>query len=186
MKQIIHKNNVFSVLLAVIIGSIIYRVTPVMVDHVFNLVISKNRSNIVDIHQGRDITATQTVAVDRLNLADKNRFRHPKLGDLGYGDDFWVDVNANFLVKKAGNYVFYMGSDDGYSLAIDGHPLCEWTHDRPLTVDACTVSLTEGPHKFALVYFQGYGNSGLTMQYAYATDGTQYFAGDNSKYLKFH
>jgi hypothetical protein len=63
--------------------------------------------------------------------------------------------------------------------------LCEWTHDRPLTVDQCRINLAEGKHTFKLVYFQGYGNAGLTMGYSFATDNTLYTAGDDSRFISF-
>ncbi|GGY85737.1 hypothetical protein GCM10011613_33330 [Cellvibrio zantedeschiae] len=180
-----NRNIVFSVMLAIIAVAIIYRITPPYVSGVFDLVISKNRITITDIHQPRDIEMTKTVKVDRIDLADKSRFRHPKLGDIGYAGDFWVDINAPFTVKKAGDYVFYLGSDDGFIFSIDGQQLCEWTHDRPLTVNACQIRLMEGEHKFKLVYFQGYGNAGLTMGYSYGNNGVQYIAGENSRYISF-
>lgn len=186
MKSIpLNKNTVFSVLLAIIVVAIINRIVPPFVSPIFNVVISKNRVAITDIHQPRDIEMAKTVKVDRINLADKSRFRHPKLGDIGYSGDFFVDIDAPFVVKKAGDYVFYVGSDDGFVFSVDGKQLCEWTHDRPLTVDPCRVNLSAGEHKFKLVYFQGYGNAGLTMSYANAADGRQYLAGDNSKYISF-
>jgi len=180
-----NKNIVFSALLAVIIIAIINRITPPYVPEVFDLVISKNRVSITDIHQPRDIEMSKTVKVDRIDLADKSRFRHHKLGDIGYAGDFFVDIDAPFTVKKAGDYVFYLGSDDGFIFNVDGKQLCEWTHDRPLTVDLCRINLTEGKHTFKLVYFQGYGNAGLTMGYSYGSDGSQYIAGDNSRFISF-
>jgi hypothetical protein len=186
MKSIpFNKNIFFSVLLAIITLVIINRIIPPFVSPVFDVVISKNRSSITDIHQARDIEISKTVKVDRINLADKSRFRHPKLGDIGYSGDFFVDINAPFNVKRAGDYVFHVGSDDGFSLSIDGKQLCEWTHDRPFTVDACRINLSSGEHNFKLVYFQGYGNAGLTMSYASTENGKQYLAGDDSKYISF-
>lgn len=186
MKTIaLNRNMVFSALLVVIIATIIHRITPPYVTPVFNLVISKNRVAITNIHQPRDIEMTKTVKVDRLNLADKNRFRHAKLGDLGYSNDFFVDINSSFMVKKAGSYVFNVASDDGFIFSVDGKQLCEWNHDRPLTTDSCHVKLTEGSHSFSLVYFQGYGNAGLIMHYGFSSDGKLYLAGEDSKYLQF-
>lgn len=180
-----NKNIVFSVLLAIIAMAIVNRALPPYVSSVFELVISKNRVSITDIHQPRDIEFTKMVSVDRIDLAEDNRFRHHKLGDIGYAGDFFVDINAPFMVKKAGDYIFYLGSDDGFIFSVDGKQLCEWTHDRPLTVDPCRINLSEGKHTFKLVYFQGFGNAGLTMSYAYREDGTQYVAGENSRYIKF-
>jgi hypothetical protein len=181
----LNKNIVLSALLAVVMGVILNRVIPPHVDAVFSLVISKNRVGITDIHQARDIEMTKTVMVDRIDLADKSRFRHAKLGEIGYANDFFVDIDSPFSVKVAGDYIFYVGSDDGFVLNVDNKKLCEWTHDRPLTIDNCRVQLTEGEHQFKLSYFQGYGNAGLTMSYANADNGTQYLAGKNSKYIKF-
>jgi len=181
----LNKNTVFSVLLAVAVIAIINHTLPPYVNPVFNLVISKNRVEIKDIHQPRDIEMSKTVKVDRIDLAEKNRFRHHKLGDIGYSGDFFVDIEAPFRVKKTGNYIFYLGSDDGFTFSVDGKQLCEWTHDRPLTVDLCRIHLTEGEHNFKLVYFQGYGNAGLTMGYSFASDASRYLAGENSRYISF-
>ena len=180
-----NRNVVFSLLLALVIGAILNRITPPHVTPVFNLVISKNRTAITNIHQPRNIELTKEVKVDRLNLADKSRFRHPKLGDIGFSNDFFVDVKSAFLVKKAGDYSFNIASDDGFVFSVDGKELCEWNHDRPLTTDTCRVNLTAGTHEFTLVYFQGYGNAGLIAQYFYDTDGHQYYMGEDSKYLEF-
>lgn len=180
-----NKNTVFSVLLAVIVVTIVYRIIPPYVPSVFNLVISKNRTTITDIYQARDIEISKIVKVDRLNLVDNSRFHHPKLGDIGYSGDYFVDVDSSFQVKKAGDYVFYLGSDDGFIFSVDGKKICEWTHDRPFTTDICHVNLSAGEHNFKLVYFQGYGNAGLSMSYAFAANGKQYVAGDDSRYISF-
>lgn len=181
-----NKNILFSLLLAIVTFAIVNRIVPASVDHVFDAVISKNRSGITNIHQNRDIERSKTLKLDRINLAEKSRFRHPKLGDIGYSDNFFVDIEAPFTVKKAGDYVFYLGSDDGFTFSVDGQPVCEYAADRPLSTNICNVNnLTTGRHIFKLTYFQGSGNAGLTMNYAYAADGKQYVAGDNSKYMSF-
>ncbi|RYY73717.1 MAG: serine protease [Gammaproteobacteria bacterium] len=180
-----NKNIVFSVVLAVITYAIVNRVIPPHVTPVFDVVISKNRSSITDVNQARDIELSKTVKIDLINLAEKSRFRHPKLGDIGYANDFFVDINAPFTVKRAGEYVFFLSSDDGFSFSVDGKQLCEFAKDRPLSTDTCRVNLTEGKHTFKLTYFQGGGMAGLTMSYAFASDGKQYLAGDDSKYISF-
>ncbi len=180
-----NRNIVFSAVLAVVIIAIVNRVTPPYVSPVFDVVISKNRVSITDIHQPRDIELSKTVKIDRIDLAEQSRFRHRKLGDIGYAGDFFVDIDAPFTVKKAGDYIFYLGSDDGFVFSVDGKKLCEWTHARPLTVDLCRVNLSEGKHNFKLAYFQGFGNAGLTMGYAHGESGTQYIAGEDSRYISF-
>ncbi len=185
MKIFFDKNIAFSIVLTVVIGSIVDRIIPPSVDHVFSMVVSKNRTGISDIHQVRDIEISKTVMVDRINLADKSRFRHEKLGDLGYSNDFFVDFDAPFNVKVAGDYYFLLASDDGFVFSVDNKKLCEWTHDRPITTDTCRIHLSAGEHRFKLSYFQGYGNAGLIMSYGNTTSDKQYLAGENSKYISF-
>jgi hypothetical protein len=185
MKLSMNKNSILSILLAVVAVAIIWRITPVYVDPVVKLVISKNRAHIGTIHQPRDIEISKEVMVDNLNLHEKSRFRHPKLGEIGYGDQFFVDVNHEFTVKKPGRYRFNIASDDGFSAAIDGKLLCEFQQDRPFTMESCPVNLTAGKHQFKLSYFQGYGQSGLTVEYMNTDDNKSYFFGKDSKHIAF-
>lgn len=186
MTTILNKNTLLSVVMAVVTLLIIYRITPVTVDPVLELVISKNRVGINSINQQRDITNTQKVMVDILNIAEQNRFKHPKLGELGYGNDFFVDVETTFTVKKAGSYHFLVGSDDGFKLLIDGKPLCQFPGSRPLAVQTCAIDLTEGEHVFKLAYYQGFGNAGLKVEYRLAGNNSRYWIGQNSSFLRFH
>jgi hypothetical protein len=180
-----NKNTIFTALIAVTVALILVRITPVTVDEVIKVVITKNRVGITNIYQQRDIESTKEVMIDRLNLLDKSRFSHPKLGNIaGYSDDFFADVDTEITVKKADNYRFMVGSDDGFSVSIDGKLLCEHLSDRPFSVQTCMVFLSEGKHQFHLSYFQGFGNSGLTVEYARGDEDPHWF-GDDSKYLKF-
>lgn len=164
---------------------ILVRITPTYVDPVVKLVISKNRTSIGNIYQQRDIEFTKEVMVDRLNLLDKSRFSHPKLGNIaGYSDDFFVDVIHTVTTLQTGQFRFLIGSDDGFSLMVDGKKICDHVGDRPYSVQPCFVDLTKGSHQINLSYFQGYGNSGLTVEYAYG-DGRQYWFGDDSDVMKF-
>ena len=190
MIKLLNKNTYLSVLLLVAIVAIIYKITPPYVEKVFTVVVSKNRVGITDINQVRDIETSKTFMVDRIDLADKSKFRHAKLGDLGFGNDFFADIEAPFTVHVAGGYQFYIGSDDGFAFTIDGKPVCEWAHapgqtDRPFATDTCHIRLTEGEHRFKLSYYQGYGNAGLVMSYSNNTSDTHYLAGQNSKFISF-
>lgn len=184
-KVLLSKNSLFTALWLVIVVLILIRITPVYVDPVVKLVISKNRVGITNIYQQRDIEFTKEVMVDRLNLFEKNRFLHPKLGNVAtYADDFFVDVNHQINVLQAGQFRFIVGSDDGFFLNIDGKKICEFVADRPYSAQPCFAELTKGTHQFTLSYFQGYGNSGLTVEYAHG-DGRQYWFGDDSAALEF-
>ncbi|ACE83139.1 PA14 domain-containing protein [Cellvibrio japonicus] len=185
MNKLMDKNWIFSGLILAIVVLILIRITPESVDPVVKLVISKNRASISNIYQPRDVEFTKEVMVDRLNLLDKSRFSHPKLGNIaGYSDDFFVDVQHRIQVLKGGQFRFMIGSDDGFSLSINGKKICEHLGDRPYSVQPCFVQLEPGTHDFNLSYFQGFGNSGLTVQYALGSDKPRWF-GDNSSSIKF-
>jgi hypothetical protein len=185
VQNLLTKNSIFTALLLLIVVIIVVRITPVSVDPVVKLVISKNRVSINNIHQQRDIEFTRDVMIDRLNLHDKSRFSHPKLGNIAnYSDDFFVDVDHKITVKKSDNYRFLVGSDDGFSLSIDGKLLCEHLGDRPFTVQPCLIFLKEGEHQVHVSYFQGFGNSGFTVEYARGDEKPLWF-GDDSAAVKF-
>lgn len=184
-KYLLNKNSLFTAILLVIVVIILVRITPTYIDPVVKLAIHKNRTNITNIYQQRDIEFTREVMVDRLNLLDKSRFSHPKLGNIAtFSDDFFVDVVHTIDVLEAGQFRFLVGTDDGFSLSIDGKKICEHLADRPFSVQPCFVELSKGKHQFNLSYFQGYGNSGLTVEYAYG-DGRQHWFGDDSDVMAF-
>lgn len=179
------KNLFFSAALALVVVLIAIRITPVRVEPVLKLVISKNRSDISQLHQARDIEATTEVFVDRLELLEKSRFKHPKLGFISpYTENFFVDIRHTIKVKQAGTYRFIAGSDDGFSLRIDGRLLCQHATDRPYSQQTCTTPLSQGEHLVEISHFQGFGNSGFTLEYALG-DGRTYWFGDSSSNIAF-
>lgn len=183
--NLINKNSIFTALIAFTVIVIVVRITPVTVDPVVNVVISKNRVAISNIYQPRDIEFTREVMVDQLNLLDKGRFSHPKLGNIAtYSDDFFVDVAHKIIIKQADTYRFMMGSDDGFSLKVDGKLICEHLGDRPYTIQPCMIFLSEGEHQVEISYFQGFGNSGFTVEYARGNEKPRWF-GEDSNSVKF-
>lgn len=180
MKLQLNKNTIVSILLLAIALIIVYRITPVYVPGNLTVVISKNSSSIKHINQTRNIIKTHSVKLDKLNLYHKGKFGHPKLGNIAKAsDDFFLDVDQNFAIKKEGNYQFLVGSDDGFSLTIDNKKICEHPSDRPYSIQTCNIFLTQGSHKLKVSYFQGFGNSGFTLQYR-ATNRKIYWFGENS------
>lgn len=175
----------FSVLLVIFVGVGLYKSTPAIVDEVFELQIHKNKVPIKSVDQKRDISQSKTVWVDKLMLKDGARLIHPKLGAIGFSDSFFIDVESDFTVKKSGVYYFIPGSDDGFSLDVDGKRLCAFVKDRPYSTQRCRIELDEGEHSFKLSYFQGGGLSGLTLAYQFKGDRKRRWFGENSRYLNF-
>lgn len=175
----------FLALMVLFLVMAIHKSTPPMVDKVFELKISKNKSPISSVFQERDISQTKSVWVDKLMLKDGARLVHPKLGLIGFSDSYFIDVEAEFKVKEAGVYYFIPGSDDGFALEVDGKQLCAFEKDRPYSTQRCRVQLDEGTHTFKLSYFQGGGHSGLTLAYQLKGDRKRRWVGENSRYISF-
>lgn len=180
-----NKNTALSIVLFVIVVLILIRITPSYVEPVIKLVISKNKTLIHNIHQPRNIESHREVMVDKLDLEEDNRFRHAELGNIGYADQFFVDINETFTVNRPGWYLFIIGSDDGFTAQINDKPLCEYVSDRPFTKNTCRANLSAGEHRFKLSYFQGYGNAGLTVQYKKMDSEDLYYFGEDSAYISF-
>ena len=184
-QQLLNKNSIFTALIALAVILVAVRITPVSVDQTVKVVVSKNRVGISNIYQQRDIEFTREVWVDVLDLEESNRFSHPKLGNIAtYSDDFFVDVDHKITVKQSDTYRFMIGSDDGFSLSIDGKLVCEHLGDRPYTIQPCVIFLNEGDHQVHISYFQGFGNSGFTVEYARGDEKPRWF-GEDSKSVTF-
>lgn len=164
MSRLKPADTVLSLTLVAVTLAIVIRLIPPMVDERFILSMKKNAEHITRIDQPRQIEATRTVGVDRLELIDRNRFAHPTLGPLGWGEDFFVDIDSRFTVSEAARYRFLVGSDDGFELRIDGQLVCRHPGDRPYSKQSCYRRLDAGEHRLELSYFQGYGNAGLTLE----------------------
>jgi len=183
MNITLNKNSIASLILAITVGAIIFRITPVHVTKNITVIISKNRVSITDIHQKRDIISTRKVSLDHVDLYYKGKFGHPKLGNIAKAsDDFFLDIDQTFKVMQDGTYEFLVGSDDGFTLVINGKKICEHTHDRPYSIQSCNIFLKGGSHRLQASYFQGFGNSGFTLQYQ--TNGKTYWFGDDSPNLR--
>lgn len=97
-----NRNTVFSAVLLITLAAIIYRLLPPWVEPNFLLRLSKNEVAIEQIHQPRQISATRQVMIDRIELNKGNRFGHPKLGPLGWSENFFADLESRFTVTETG------------------------------------------------------------------------------------
>lgn len=163
---------------------IVIRILPPNVDRNLTLNIHKNKVAIEHLNQPRNIEFSKTVVLDKLDLSRGNRFAHAELGDVGFSDNFFAEVESEFQIKQGGEYRFLVASDDGFALAIDGEELCRYTGSRPIRTQVCRVRLEEGAHSFKLRYYQGVGHAGLKVQYRRKGDAELHWFGENSEYLK--
>jgi len=186
MKSLTLKNSLVTALLLLVAVAILIRITPPYVPQVIELQIHKNDGIVRHIDQDRDIAYSSTVWVDRLDLFERNQLRHPKLGQIGFGEHFFVDLSHEFEVKQAGQYRFVVGSDDGFIVRINGNELCRFSRDRAYVKQTCPpIRLSEGTHRFDLNYFQAGSGAGLTVEYMQVGDDRPYFFGDDSPFMRF-
>ncbi len=79
------------------------------------------------------------------------------------------DINFAFTFKgyikipKNGKYTFYLASNDGSALYLDGYELINHDGAHAITENSAEVALTEGKHKIVVKYFQLMGGLGLKL-----------------------
>ncbi len=80
--------------------------------------------------------------------------------------NFAMRFSGSFLVDEPGNYTFYLDSDDGSKLYLDGIPLIDnnGTHGMRKR-DSGSIFLFTGPHDLEVLYFQAGGSGGIRMLY---------------------
>ncbi len=154
-----------SVLLAVAAVAVLVAARAPRIEPVFALDIARNRAPITDLDQVRDAEPARRVWVDTLDLARDGRFAHPRLGELGHGSNYFVDITRRFELDRTASYRFVVTSDDGFALSIDGRRLCAFTAPRAMTTQTCSILLSQGRHEFGLGYFQAGGPAGLRVQF---------------------
>lgn len=158
---------------------------PLQVEPMLRLVLERNAVAITHLDQPRRIVESREVLVDRLDLARGGRLRHAELGDIGYAEHFFLTLRKRFTVRAAGDYRFVIASDDGFSLRLDSRPLCADPRPRALNTQVCGLHLEAGEHEFALDYFQGSGQSGLSLQYGRQDQARNFWFGEDSEHFRF-
>lgn len=79
-----------------------------------------------------------------------------KLDD--YKNQFGLVFTGALDAPKTGSYRFYLSSDDGARILIDGQPVVEYDGIHPAgDIKEKAVKLDKGPHEFRLEYFQAGG-----------------------------
>lgn len=81
-------------------------------------------------------------------------------------EHFAVVYQGYLKVPADGLYTFYLMSDDGCRLQVDGSDVVTNRVTRNLDETSGTIALTAGQHAIKLVYFQQQGNASLNVKYA--------------------
>jgi hypothetical protein len=79
-------------------------------------------------------------------------------------DDYGFVFDGFIMLDADGIYTFFLESDDGSKLAIDGIPVIENDGIHGMTEKKGEIALAKGFHQIRLEYFQGSGGSGLAFR----------------------
>lgn len=180
-----HANWVFSVALAVTSAALLLNARAPQVNPVLKLEFQRNAVPIRDLDQSRTVTVASTLWLDVLDLSHNGKLAHPVLGDLGWGEHYFIDLKARIRVSTTARYRFEVSSDDGFALAVDDRRICAFTRDRALATQQCGALLTAGEHLLTLRYFQGVGPAALRVRYAVEGEDDLRWLGQDSAALVF-
>jgi hypothetical protein len=179
---------IFLVALIVIGLGIIYKILPkdifISFDRYMRVTIETQNTSITNLDQPLNKKASDTFFVDTIDFPDGNTLRHERLGAYPYSSDFFTTVEGEFDILAAGDYKFFVSSDDGFRLTVDGTILGEFTGDRPMAENEGSISLKTGRHSFVLKHFQGFGQLGLRAWYS-GPNCERRLMGLNSDCLRF-
>lgn len=79
-------------------------------------------------------------------------------------DHFAMRFHGSITVEEPGDYNFYLTSDDGSRLIIDGTTVINHDGLHGATTEAGEISLDAGTYDFAVEYFEASGNEILTLE----------------------
>lgn len=106
------------------------------------------------------------------SLPDLDQLQPAKTGstvglDLDFAgrkEDFAMRFEAYLPIQVAGRYVFYLGSDDGSRLLIDGQEVIKFDGIHPFSFRRGQKRLEAGMHRIRIDYFEGGGQERLELE----------------------
>lgn len=149
------------------------------------MVLTKNKKSVKNL----DIVPTPDYRLDAMiNTIDfpvGDLFKHSRLGGFGFQFDFFAEFTTTMRVHDAGNYIFKIGSDDGFRLFIGPTMIGEFVKDRPYQENIYRIALNREDYPLILRYFQGYGPLGLRAYYQREGETQWFFIGEDSRFIHF-
>ncbi|UAB91765.1 hypothetical protein I5192_22080 (plasmid) [Ruegeria sp. SCSIO 43209] len=84
----------------------------------------------------------------------------------GREDVFAVRATTDLHIEQAGSYTFYLLSDDGSSLRLNGQDLIDNDGLHATELQTATIELSAGTHSLEALYFEAYGDATLMLEWA--------------------
>jgi hypothetical protein len=81
-------------------------------------------------------------------------------------DNFSVRWTGTLKVDKDAEYTFYLTTDDGTRMTIDGKPLIDVWVPRPRTTSEEKVNLTAGDHQVVVEFYEGGGAAAAQLEWS--------------------
>ena len=91
----------------------------------------------------------------------------------GPTDNFAARYTASFTVEKTGYYSFYLTSDDGSKLLVDGKSVVNGDGLHSVTEASGSIYLTGGSHSLQVQYFEATGDATLDLDWSGPLFGRQ-------------
>ncbi|SDI61736.1 PA14 domain-containing protein [Lutimaribacter saemankumensis] len=108
-----------------------------------------------------DATPDATMVVDALDYTRTN----DAFWDGGAANKFAAQYTGFLNVETAGTYTFFLTSDDGSALYLDGEQIIDNDRAHSATLKTVTIELDAGAHAFEVQYFDNYREQVLTLEW---------------------
>ncbi|TAL55677.1 MAG: hypothetical protein EPN86_03200, partial [Nanoarchaeota archaeon] len=82
-----------------------------------------------------------------------------------YLDRFAVRYSGYINIQAAGNYIFYLSSDDGSKLLVDGNTIVDNDFNHAMREVAGTAQLAAGIHSIAVQFYENAGSAGVILSW---------------------
>jgi hypothetical protein len=121
----------------------------------------------IGFDKAAELFATNFKVADLKTLTEINYPNKAAIKNIfGRENEVAVKILGFVEVPKAGEYTFYVNSDDGSLLYVGDERLVENLGAHVLTERDGTIDLKQGKHAIRLEYFQGQGEAGLILSWS--------------------
>jgi ligand-binding sensor domain-containing protein/signal transduction histidine kinase len=86
-----------------------------------------------------------------------------------FHEHFSIRWSGTIKIPRKATYTFFLESDDGSQLLIDGHPIIDNDGEHPMQTNETKIELSAGNHSVQLTYFQNQGQ--LACKLLWQSDG---------------
>ncbi len=129
-----------------------------------------NTSGMPDLN-GRNPDFTRIDSM--VNYSNSNNQPWPGLSS-SFADEFSSRHTGYVRIDLAGNYTFYVNSDDGSKFWIDNQVIVENIGTHSMREESGTIFLNPGYHSLRLEFFENFGWAGLELKWESDTFSKQY------------